>query len=256
MRRRAYGGRGGGEPRLSFGAFMSLATLLTLALGVWRSASSDVSLASKAAVSDARSGRPVRPIPSATTRPPLVASAKGGEVVGNGRLRVVQGSSPRLGSGEVRRFLVEVEGGLPVDPAGFAEEVERVLFDDEGWLGSGRLALRRVDKGPVDFRVTLASRGTTDELCSPLPTLGTWSCYMRGRAVLNYWRWATGTEHYRERLRDYHAYMINHEVGHALGHGHLECGGPGERAPVMMQQSKGVAPCIPNPWPLDSERAS
>jgi len=39
-----------------------------------------------------------------------------------------------------------------------------------------------------------------------------------------------------------------------FGHGHSWCTGGGRRAPVMMQQTKGVAPCRANPWPLAWER--
>lgn len=50
-------------------------------------------------------------------------------------------------------------------------------------------------------------------------------------------------------LKDYRIYLINHEVGHAaLGLDHSPCGGPGQVAPIMMQHTKGVAPCVLNPW--------
>jgi hypothetical protein len=48
--------------------------------------------------------------------------------------------------------------------------------------------------------------------------------------------------------------MVNHEVGHVLGRGHAFCPAAGAPAPVMVQQTKGVAPCRPNPWPLAWER--
>jgi hypothetical protein len=173
---------------------------------------------------------------------------------GTGRLVLVPGSSEVLGRGPVRRFIVEVEAGLRADRAAFAGEVERVLADRRSWGGSGSVGFKRVGRGPADFRVTLAGPRTTDRLCRPLQTNGIFSCYMAGRVVLNARRLRRGAAAYAGRLRDYRTYAVNHEVGHALGYGHVYCPGAGRRAPVMMQQSKGVAPCRANPWPLPSER--
>ena len=49
---------------------------------------------------------------------------------------------------------------------------------------------------------------------------------------------------------------MNHEVGHWLGLGHLDCPAPGGPAPVMRQQSIDLPGCAFNAWPLDAEVAA
>ena len=150
-------------------------------------------------------------------------------------------------------FAVEVERGVAVDPPAFARAVERTLLDRRSWAGSRGFELRRVGdpSQPVSFRVTLASPETTDELCAPLLTQRVYSCHQNGRAILNAERWARGAPAYGRDLTGYRHYMVNHEVGHALGQSHAPCPGSGFPAPVMMQQTKGVGSCRPNPWPLE-----
>jgi Protein of unknown function (DUF3152) len=197
----------------------------------------------------ARRLRGIEPAPRAEAGGARARRARRGYLSGNGRLVVVPGSSEVLGSGPVRRFMVEVEGGLGVDRVAFAGVVERVLSDPRSWGGSGGVGFRRVSRGPASFRVTLASPRSTDGLCLPLQTNGSFSCYMAGRAVLNTRRWHEGADAYAGRLRAYRTYVVNHEVGHALGEGHVGCPAAGQKAPVMMQQTKGVAPCSANAWP-------
>ena len=174
-----------------------------------------------------------------------------------GKLLVAKGHAPPSGSGSVRRYLVEVEQGLPVGRNSVARFVREVLYDHRSWGSSGALAVQWVDSPPVSFRVTLASPGLTDRLCAPLVTAGIYSCHQDGRAVLNFWRWTKGAPSYKGALVSYRRYMVNHEVGHALGYSsHGSCPAPGARAPVMMQQTKGTEGCKPHPWPLPAERAS
>jgi hypothetical protein len=157
----------------------------------------------------------------------------------------------------VKTFLVEVEAGLPVNRRAFAATVQRILFDPRGWAAHDPLAFRRANAEPVDFRVALASPRTTDRLCAPLETAGRYSCHQDGRAVLNYRRWEHGAAAYEEDIERYRTYLVNHEVGHALGHSwHRACPHAGARAPVMMQQTMGVGECRAHPWPLPEERES
>jgi hypothetical protein len=143
-------------------------------------------------------------------------------------------------------YRVEVEQGLPFNTADVARLVEATLSDQRGW--ATRHTLVRVD-GQADLRIVLATPETADELCAPLDTGGRLSCRNGGDVVLNAWRWQFGAYGYAGDLRAYRRYVVNHETGHALGYPHVGCPGPGRLAPVMLQQTKGLAGCRPNPWP-------
>lgn len=162
-----------------------------------------------------------------------------------GKLITAEGHEQEGKGSATYTYVVEVEEGITEDAEAFARQVDEVLFDKRSWPGT----FGRVDRGPVDFHVILASPDLTDQLCLPLETVGIYSCYQAENAVLNSMRWKRGASAYGNDLHHYRIYMINHEVGHALGNGHATCGGSGQKAPIMMQQTKGVSPCVPNPWP-------
>ncbi len=133
--------------------------------------------------------------------------------------------------------------------------MEKTLSDPRSWGADGAMAFQRVDSGAVDFRVTLTSSLTVRKLCGyslPYET----SCYNGeiGRAVINDARWVRGAVAYKGNLAAYRTYVVNHEVGHALGNDHRPCPKKGALAPIMMQQTlglttPGVGTCRANPWP-------
>ncbi|MGO1563052.1 MAG: DUF3152 domain-containing protein [Actinomycetaceae bacterium] len=174
---------------------------------------------------------------------------------GDGDLTVVPGTedAPRE-AGTTYQVRVEVEDGLPVDGETFADYALSVLNDERGWGHDGSVAFARTDSEDADFAVTLASPETSIDLCTPLDVGGIYSCGRNGRAVLNSDRFAAAIEPFLEAGGDvpqYREYLVNHEVGHLIGHAHVDCQDPGEPAPVMVQQSIDLQGCTPNGWPVD-----
>ncbi|GAB2616779.1 DUF3152 domain-containing protein [Pseudactinotalea suaedae] len=169
-----------------------------------------------------------------------------------GELRIVPGATePPAGTAAVMTVRVEVEQGLDVDDGAFAAFVLGTLNDPRGWGADGSVRFARTD-GEAEIRVVLATAATVDEMCAPLATNGRWSCGRYGHAALNADRWVFGADAWAAGggdLTDYRQYLVNHEVGHLLGHPHEQCPVPGEPAPVMVQQSIDLDGCAPNGWP-------
>lgn len=158
-------------------------------------------------------------------------------------------------SGRTVRFSIEAETGIEADTAEFARTVADVLSDSRGWQATG---IRFVPVSPdeaaagatVDIRVTLATPALTAKLCAPLKVAEVQvSCWNRGRSVLNLQRWLRGAAAYATDLAAYRVYLINHEVGHGLGHAHTNCAGAGRPAGIMVQQTLGLGGCTAWPWP-------
>jgi hypothetical protein len=178
---------------------------------------------------------------------------------GTGKTTVVAVPAAALGTppakGRTVRWTIETEGGLGVDATALATDVATVLKDPRGWQTKDGVRFVNVSpeqaaKGaPVDLRITLASPDLTDRLCAPLDTRGEVSCHNGGRVVLNARRWLLGAAAYGADLAGYRTYLVNHEVGHGIGHPHAYCSGTGQVAPVMMQQTYGLKGCTAWPWP-------
>ncbi|MGX1910756.1 DUF3152 domain-containing protein [Streptomyces phaeochromogenes] len=278
------GGRSGGRGRKSKGPLLGgLAALVALVIAAavavnWTTSSSsdaaDGSASSSPSVpspdptpepsggteSAEASGKPDEKAdaePSGEGSPSASSSSSAPEIPasGPGTFATAGGGSGTVGKGSrVLSYKVVVEDGLTQSAADVAEQVEGILADPRGWTADGRSGFRRVSSGTADFVVRLATPGTVDAICGRygLNTRGEVNCNVGKDVVVNLKRWLLATPVYAADVDAYRALIINHEVGHFLGHGHVTCPGAGKPAPAMMQQIKGMLGCKPNVWPYDT----
>ena len=150
----------------------------------------------------------------------------------------------------------EVRGRGNVSPLeDLAATAASAYADPRGWSLGGSIRFEQVDSGGA-FTLWLAS----DALMS---TFGgacghVWSCRNGRNVVVNEDRWLGTSDSWLAALsplETYRTMVINHETGHWLGFGHASCPGAGAPAPVMQQQSMTLGACVPNSWPLPSERS-
>lgn len=190
------------------------------------------------------------------TTVPAGASAEA-EEAGQGTVHAVAIPAGKPAAvGRPVRYSIEIEDGAATGATQFAAVVQATLADARGWQSAE--GVRFVPVSPeelaggtaVDIRVTLATPALTARLCAPLnTTVSQVSCWNRGRAVLNLQRWVRGSSTYGDNLTGYRTYLVNHEVGHGLGHQHQHCPGPGKPAPIMVQQTKSLEGCTAWSWP-------
>jgi hypothetical protein len=168
----------------------------------------------------------------------------------SGVLQVVPGevAAPPAAKHYTIRF--EVEDGIPIDREAFADLVISTLNDPRSWGAHGGFTFGRTGGATADLTVVMASPNLSAQMCLPLKTGGVTSCRNGGKAIFTYYRWVNGTPDYGTNIDAYRLYVINHEVGHFLGHGHQLCPGPGQVAPVMQQQTLGLHGCLANSWPF------
>lgn len=137
---------------------------------------------------------------------------------------------------------------------GFTTKVHATLNDARGWSLDGQVAFNKVDSG-CSMIIWLSA-------AADIPGFGaicdsTWSCAVRPNVIINHDRWTGASEAWNASggsLDDYRSMVINHESGHYLGFGHRYCGGAGQLAPVMQQQSISLQGCSFSPWPSVAEK--
>ncbi|TDB75921.1 DUF3152 domain-containing protein [Micromonospora sp. KC723] len=202
------------------------------------------------------------PTSDASDTAPVLQVAGPVPAAGKGSFGYDDRPGPTLGrAGRVQRYRVAVEHGSGEDVRDFSDQVQVALAGPGSWVDSGELRLRRVPPGPgqaFDFTVYLTTAETAGRMCLAggvnirVGGRPYTSCRAPGKVIVNLDRWRRSVPHYVRAgvpLSRYRLYVINHEVGHQLGHGHERCPGRGRPAPVMQQQTLFLDGCTANPWP-------
>lgn len=152
-------------------------------------------------------------------------------------------------------YCVAAKGVANSNLGAMRSKLVSTFSDKRGWGLDGALALIEVSNG-CDFTVWLSA-------ASQMPSFGAicdsmWSCRVGSNVVINYDRWQNASPAWNAAggsLDEYRSMVINHETGHWFGFYHRFCGGAGQPAPVMQQQSINLQGCKFNAWPTSAERA-
>ncbi|MDB5177781.1 MAG: rane protein [Candidatus Saccharibacteria bacterium] len=149
-------------------------------------------------------------------------------------------------------YSVTTKGTITADFAEFRQQANATLNDARGWARLG-IRFQEVASGG-NFTLVLSEASQVPSFSSGCGA--EYSCRAGRYVIINQDRWTGATPSWNNAggsLRDYRHMVVNHETGHWLGHDHQSCGGAGQPAPVMQQQSIDLQGCGFNAWPLASE---
>jgi hypothetical protein len=153
-------------------------------------------------------------------------------------------------------YSIATIGSVRSDVNQFAAHVAATYADPRGWSLGGSIRFVRVPTGG-DYTVWLANPATIPGFSSGCSA--DLSCRAGRNVLINDDRWSFGSlAPWPAGLENFRSFEVNHETGHWLGLPHPCRGGPcvppGQLAPIMMQQPKGLFGDLANWWPLPSER--
>lgn len=226
------------------------------------------STASSAAADGESDNRGSGPDPAdGTTQLPPTQLPPGGAFAqaGGGSYRVIgaPGAAAGEGSEQTYTYVVEVEEGVGTAEYGGDDAVARfidaTLTDPRSWINDRRFRFEHVAPGDrPDLRIQLSSVETTRSKCGGVDIEMETSCRTTidgdNAVVLNDARWSRGAGSFQGDIGSYRQYLVNHEVGHAIGYAeHVACGSNDALAPIMMQQTLSLNNSELNAFSPDSD---
>lgn len=134
----------------------------------------------------------------------------------------------------------------------FREVARETLGNERGW-GRAGVKFKEVE-ADGQMHLVLAAPETVGSFSGCADTL---SCTYGTYVMINDDRWMGSSDAYNAIgifVDDYRPMVINHEVGHFLGHYHDDvCGTAAGKAPIMITSATGLGGCSPSIWPLPNE---
>lgn len=169
----------------------------------------------------------------------------------NGRLPARAAEAARIDNYTRHTYVVRKRGAVTASMKEFARQAAQTYADTRGWRAAHHRFARVATGG--SFTLVLAEAKYLPSYSSVCSVR--YSCRAGRYVVINQNRWRRGSTPFTGSLRNYRHMVVNHETGHWLGFNHYYCGGAGQTAPIMQQQSISLQGCRANPWPTAVELA-
>lgn len=146
-------------------------------------------------------------------------------------------------------YSIEFDKDIIINKNLVLKKIYNVLNDRRGWKRLG-YNFEYKEKN-AKFRIKIVNEEKIVKICK----FSGLSCADMTRKIIyiNIKRWRRGSKRSKLSLDEYRTYVLNHEIGHLLGRGHVTCIKNNVKVPVMVQQTLGIGNCKPNPWPLSWE---
>lgn len=167
-------------------------------------------------------------------------------------------STTRLSRRELH-YCVATKGDVSESLEQFENKIFRTLNSPEGWPRAGvtfRFANAQPDTAQCDFTLWLSQASLVPSFSSYCSV--EYSCRVGNAVIINQSRWNEPTPAWLNgggNLENYRTMVLNHEVGHRLGHMDNEnvCASPNGPAPLMQEQSISLRGCSIRWWPQSLE---
>ncbi|MCQ2570912.1 MAG: DUF3152 domain-containing protein [Candidatus Saccharibacteria bacterium] len=149
---------------------------------------------------------------------------------------------------------VSSRGEIKGDLENFRHKVAEIFVDARGWSRAG-VKFTEVEEGGR-LHMVLASPSEVKK-ASPSVCSSELSCHVNETIYINDDRWNGASEAYRGlgvSVPNYQTMVVNHEVGHFLGHNHMSsCGVSSGVGSIMIDKAANLGTCLPTYWPLPNE---